>query len=258
MAIGMEVRGHTGSSSPRRAGIVRPTAADRMGSGAGTSDHTPFRLDARLLRQRFRQPWCSPAARGAGRHAGVRDRLNANQQLAREIYKELVEINTGVTTGNITAPRRQWRGKPGRRDSRSPTFLSRAARGEVQRGANTRKEPPNVKPILLLARRRRRSAPSAFDASIVRVHRTRRILLRARDRGRQGDGLHFVKRLSHEEEGYVPDRDIIIALPRREVVRPMAWTANQNHRDLVTRRWSSMRAAAERSAMASCSSTPCR
>src|SRR5688500_9880421 len=28
--------------------------------------------------------------------------LNANQQLAREIYKELIEINTGVTTGNIT------------------------------------------------------------------------------------------------------------------------------------------------------------
>jgi acetylornithine deacetylase/succinyl-diaminopimelate desuccinylase-like protein len=28
--------------------------------------------------------------------------LNANQQLAREIYKELIEMNTGVTTGNVT------------------------------------------------------------------------------------------------------------------------------------------------------------
>ena len=28
--------------------------------------------------------------------------LNANQQPARDIYKELVEINAGVTTGNIT------------------------------------------------------------------------------------------------------------------------------------------------------------
>ena len=28
--------------------------------------------------------------------------LNANQRLAREIYKELIEMNTGVTTGNVT------------------------------------------------------------------------------------------------------------------------------------------------------------
>ena len=28
--------------------------------------------------------------------------LNPNQQLAREIYKELIEINSGVTTGNVT------------------------------------------------------------------------------------------------------------------------------------------------------------
>ena len=28
--------------------------------------------------------------------------LNANQQLAHDIYKELIEINTGVTTGNVT------------------------------------------------------------------------------------------------------------------------------------------------------------
>src|SRR5262245_19118234 len=29
-------------------------------------------------------------------------RLNPNQQLARDIYKELIEINSGVTTGNVT------------------------------------------------------------------------------------------------------------------------------------------------------------
>jgi hypothetical protein len=28
--------------------------------------------------------------------------LNAHQQIARDIYEELIEINTGVTTGNIT------------------------------------------------------------------------------------------------------------------------------------------------------------
>ena len=28
--------------------------------------------------------------------------LNANQQLARDAYKELIEIETGVATGNIT------------------------------------------------------------------------------------------------------------------------------------------------------------
>src|SRR5215218_2649439 len=28
--------------------------------------------------------------------------LNPNQQLAHDIYKELIEINTGVTTGNVT------------------------------------------------------------------------------------------------------------------------------------------------------------
>src|SRR5919108_6331182 len=28
--------------------------------------------------------------------------LTPNQQLARDIYKELIEINTGVTTGNVT------------------------------------------------------------------------------------------------------------------------------------------------------------
>lgn len=33
-------------------------------------------------------------------------RLSPHQQLSREIYKELVEINTGVETGNITTAAR--------------------------------------------------------------------------------------------------------------------------------------------------------
>ena len=28
--------------------------------------------------------------------------LNTNQQLAHDIYKELIEINTGMKTGNVT------------------------------------------------------------------------------------------------------------------------------------------------------------
>lgn len=46
----------------------------------------------------------APAAAGAQRAADVykAGTLTPLQQLSRDIYKELVEINTGVETGNIT------------------------------------------------------------------------------------------------------------------------------------------------------------
>jgi len=47
---------------------------------------------------------CLPLALSAQARSAIftAGSLNANQQLAHDIYKELIEINTGVTTGNVT------------------------------------------------------------------------------------------------------------------------------------------------------------
>ena len=193
--------------------------------------------------------------------------LAPHQQLARDIYKELIEINTRDSVGNTTtaanamAKRFRDAGIPGgghlRRADRAPD------KGNVvairYRGTGARK------PLLLLAHldvvagaQERLVARSRS----VRVHRARRLLLRARHERRQGDGGDLRRqpaplqarrlraRSRHHPRAHGGRRG------RRLERRPLA--SRRITRARSTRRSRSTKAAAARCATASRCSTPCR
>ena len=168
-------------------------------------------------------------------------RLTPTQQIAHDVYKELVEINTSVTTGNITngalamAKRFRAAGLP---DSDifvggpQPTKHNVVAR---IRGKNS----AGRKPLLLLAHldvveALKADWSPAFDPFVFT----------------EKDGYYYARGVSDDKamasifvanvfrmkaDGYVPDRDIIIALTADEesgAFNGAGWLV-ENHRNLV-------------------------
>src|SRR5688572_24633986 len=168
--------------------------------------------------------------------------LNANQQLAREIYKELIEINTGVTTGNITtaavamAKRFRAAGIP-----EADVFIGgpRPEKHNVVARLRGRGGPNARRPLLLLAHL---DVVEALKADwspdldpFVFTERDGYYYGRgtADDKGMASIFVANVFRL--KREGYVPDRDIIIALTADEESGPangVDWLL-KNHKELV-------------------------
>jgi hypothetical protein len=176
----------------------------------------------------------------AGRpHPG---RLNGDQQLSREIYKELVEINTGVETGDITAA------------AQAMVKRFRAAgipEADIFIGG------PQPKKHNVVARIRGKGGPNAGKPLLLLAHIDVVEALKA-DWSPDLDPFVFTEREGYyygrgtaddkamasifvanvfrmKQEGYVPDRDIIIALTADEESGPfngVDWLT-RNHRDLV-------------------------
>ncbi|MEP7343936.1 MAG: M20/M25/M40 family metallo-hydrolase [Gemmatimonadaceae bacterium] len=169
-------------------------------------------------------------------------KLNPNQQLAREIYKELIEINTGVTTGNITAAAQAMAKRF--RDAGIPEsdiFVGGPRPEKFNVVARIHgKNPPNVKkPILLLAHIDVVEALKADWSPDLDP-----FMFTEREGYYYGRGTADDKAMASifvanvyrmRKEGYVPDRDIIIALTADEESGPangVDWLT-KNHRDLV-------------------------
>ena len=168
--------------------------------------------------------------------------LNANQQLARDIYKELIEINTGMTTGSVTpaatamAKRFRDAGIPesdifvgGPR----PERFNVVARIHGKAGANARK------PLLLLAHI---DVVEALKADwspdldpFVFTEREGYYYGRGTADDKAMASIFVANAIRMVREKYVPDRDIIIALTADEEgggSNGVDWLL-KNHRELV-------------------------
>jgi acetylornithine deacetylase/succinyl-diaminopimelate desuccinylase-like protein len=168
--------------------------------------------------------------------------LNANQQLAHDIYKELIEINTGMTTGNVTpaanamAKRFRDAGIPesdifvgGPR----PEKFNVVARIHGRGGANARK------PLLLLAHI---DVVEALKADwspdldpFVFTERDGYYYGRGTADDKAMASIFVANAIRMVREKYVPDRDIIIALTADEEgggSNGVDWLL-KNHRELV-------------------------
>src|SRR5215207_2781165 len=168
--------------------------------------------------------------------------LNANQQLARDIYKELIEINTGVTTGNITlaanamAKRFRDAGIP-----EADVFVGgpRPEKHNVVARIRGKGGPNARKPLLLLAHIDVVEALKADWSPDLDP-----FVFTERDGYYYGRGTADDKAMASifvanvfrlKKEGYVPDRDIIIALTADEESGPangVDWLL-KNHKELV-------------------------
>lgn len=166
--------------------------------------------------------------------------LAAHQQLAREIYEELVEINTGVTTGNITtaavamAKRFRDAGVP-----EADIFVGGPRPEKHNVVARLRGRPNGQKPLLLLAHLDVVEALKADWSPDLDP-----FVFTERDGYYYGRGTADDKAMAAifvanvfrlKREGYVPERDVIIALTADEESGPhngVDWLL-KNHRDLV-------------------------
>jgi acetylornithine deacetylase/succinyl-diaminopimelate desuccinylase-like protein len=198
---------------------------------------TPFRHAAGLLVSSL----VVAAALGAQQKP-----LTPHQQLARDIYKELVEINTSVTTGNITlaanamAKRYRDAGFPER-----DIFVGGPApkKHNVVLRYRGRGGPGAPKPVLLLAHLDVVEALKADWSNDLDPFK-----FTERDgfyygRGTSDDkamaSLFVAAAIRLKQEGYVPQRDIIIALTADEEggdYNGVDWLL-KNHRDLVDAAW---------------------
>jgi len=168
--------------------------------------------------------------------------LNANQQLARDIYKELIEINTGVTTGNITtaavamAKRFRDAGIP---DADIFVGGPRPEKHNVVARIRGRGGPNARKPLLLLAHL---DVVEALKADwspdldpFVFTERDGYYYGRGTADDKAMASIFVANAFRMKREGYVPDRDIIIALTADEESGPangVDWLL-KNHKDLV-------------------------
>ena len=168
--------------------------------------------------------------------------LNANQQLARDIYKELIEINTGVTTGNITtaavamAKRFRDAGIP-----EADIFVGgpRPEKHNVVARIRGRGGPNARKPLLLLAHL---DVVEALKADwspdldpFVFTEREGYYYGRGTADDKAMASIFVANAFRLKREGYVPDRDIIIALTADEESGPangVDWLL-KNHKELV-------------------------
>jgi acetylornithine deacetylase/succinyl-diaminopimelate desuccinylase-like protein len=167
--------------------------------------------------------------------------LTAHQQVTRELFKELIEINTSVTTGNITngalamAQRFRAAGIP---DADIFVGGPRPERHNVVarlRGKN----PAGRKPVLLLAHLDVVEALKAdwspeFDPFVF-TEKDGYYYARGIADDKAMASIFVANVLRMQQEGYVPDRDIIIALTSDEESGPfngVDWLVT-NHRNLV-------------------------
>ncbi|HUQ81738.1 MAG TPA: M20/M25/M40 family metallo-hydrolase [Gemmatimonadaceae bacterium] len=168
--------------------------------------------------------------------------LNANQQLARDIYKELIEINTGVTTGNVTtaavamAKRFREAGIP-----EADIFVGgpRPEKHNVVARIRGKGGPNARKPLLLLAHIDVVEALKADWSPDLDP-----FVFTERDGYYYGRGTADDKAMASifvanvfrlKKENYVPDRDIIIALTADEESGPangVDWLL-KNHKELL-------------------------
>ncbi|MFN8580470.1 MAG: M20/M25/M40 family metallo-hydrolase [Gemmatimonadaceae bacterium] len=172
----------------------------------------------------------------------VPGKLNANQQLARDIYKELIEMNTGVTTGNVTtaaqAMAKRFR-EAGIADSDIFVGGPRPEKFNVVARIHGARTPNAKKPLLLLAHLDVVEALKADWSPDLDP-----FVFTERDGYYYGRGTADDKAMASifvanvyrmKKEGYVPDRDIIIALTADEESGPANgadWLV-KNHRELV-------------------------
>ena len=168
--------------------------------------------------------------------------LTANQQLARDIYKELIEVNTGVTTGDIT---------------KAAVAMAKRFRDAGIPEADIFVGGPRPEKHNVVARIRGRGGPSARRPILLLAHIDVVEALKAdwspdldpfvfteRDGYYYGRGTADDKAMASifvanvfrlKREGYVPDRDIIIALTADEESGPangVDWLL-KNHKELV-------------------------
>lgn len=168
-------------------------------------------------------------------------KLTPAQQVAREVYKQIVEINTSVTTGNITngalamAKRFREAGIPD-----SDIFVGGPRPEKHNVVARFRgKNPAGRKPVLLLAHLDVVEALKAdwspeFDPFVF-TEKDGYYYARGIADDKAMASIFVANLLRMKAEGYVPDRDIIIALTADEESGPfngVDWLVT-NHRDLV-------------------------
>ena len=168
--------------------------------------------------------------------------LTENQRLAREIYEELIEINTGVTTGNITtaavamAKRLRDAGIP---DSDIFVGGPRPEKHNVVARIRARSNPAGRKPLLLLAHL---DVVEALKADwspdldpFVFTERDGYYYGRGTADDKAMAAIFVANVFRMKKDGYVPDRDIIIALTADEESGPfngVDWLLKE-HRDKV-------------------------
>jgi acetylornithine deacetylase/succinyl-diaminopimelate desuccinylase-like protein len=166
--------------------------------------------------------------------------LNANQQLAREIYEELIEINTGVTTGNVTtaavamAKRFRDAGVPD-----GDIFVGGPRPEKHNVVARIRGRSSARKPLLLLAHldvvEALRADWSPDLDPFVFTERDGYYYGRGTADDKAMAAIFVANVFRMKQEGYLPDRDIIIALTADEESGPangVDWLL-KNHRDKV-------------------------
>ena len=150
--------------------------------------------------------------------------LTPRQQLAREVYRELIEINTVDSVGlGHARGRGDGAALPRGGLSRERRAGARPARqadeGQPRRALPRPARASTRKPILLLAHLDVVAAlRSDWTLDPFVLHREGRLLLRPRHRRRQGDGVDLRREPApgSERNGWVPDRDVILALTADE------------------------------------------
>lgn len=166
--------------------------------------------------------------------------LDAHQQLARDIYKELVEINSSVTTGNITdaaeamAKRFAEAGIPA-----EDIFVGGPVPKRHNVVARIRGRNPNRSPLLLLAHLDVVEALKADWSDdldpFVFTERGGYYYGRGTADDKAMAAIFVANVFRMKADGFVPDRDIIIALTSDEESGPYngAGWLTENHFDLV-------------------------
>ena len=171
----------------------------------------------------------------------VAGKLTSAQQVAHDVYKELVEINTSVTTGNITngavamAKRFREAGVPD-----SDIFIGGPRADKFNVVARVRgKNPAGRKPVLLLAHidvvEALKSDWSPEFDPFTFTEKDGYYYARGISDDKAMASIFVANLLRMKAEGYVPDRDIIVALTADEesgAFNGAEWLV-KNHRNLV-------------------------
>lgn len=173
-------------------------------------------------------------------------RLNADQQVARDIYKELIEINTGVTTGNVTtaavAMAKRFR-EAGIAEADIFVGGPRPDKHNVVARIRGKGGPSAGKPLLLLAHidvvEALKSDWSDDLDPFVFTERDGYYYGRGTADDKAMASIFVANVFRMKREGWVPDRDVIVALTADEESGPangVDWLL-KNHKELVDAEW---------------------